>query len=136
MSEPSPAQVFRALEQMPNRLNTFWEEHGATLVGAALGQSLPILGHLADVELIYGARLRQAKLRDHASWQTLLAQTPTDKHALLARAAIANFIRLRRWNLEHCREQDLVERRADVLIMIAQHDRKRYRQLEQLVTSG
>ncbi len=135
MAEPSPQQVFRALEQMPPRLRTFWSDHEETLAYEAVAQALPILGHLADVELIYGARLRQVKLRDHASWQTLVGQTPEDKHTAIANAAIENFIRLRRWNLEHCREQELVERRADVLVMIAQHDRKRYRQLEQLVAS-
>ncbi|MEM6428967.1 MAG: hypothetical protein AAF708_06975 [Deinococcota bacterium] len=120
---------------MPDQLTTLWQARAQDLSQQRLGKVVLILGHLADVELIYGARLRQNKLAGHSNWQVLIQETRPEHYILMANASLRCFMRLRDWNLEYCHGQDLGDGHYEVLGLIAQHDAKRYAQLEALMTT-
>jgi hypothetical protein len=120
---------------MPDQLTTLWQAHAHDLSQQRLGKVLLILGHLADVELIYGARLRQNKLAGHSNWQVLIQETRPEHYILMANASLRCFMRLRDWNLEYCQGKDLSESHYEVLSLITQHDAKRFTQLEALMTA-
>jgi len=126
------ADVLAPLEAMANTLQDLWQQREPSLNTARLSKVLLILGHLADVEMVYGARLRQRKLAGHSTWQTLIQESRPEHHALLARASLQTFVSLRHWNLTYCRDITLASAHHDVLVLIGQHDRKRLAQIDAL----
>lgn len=125
-------KVLEPLQSMPDQLATLWQQREAALDDARLSKVLLILGHLADVELVYGARLRQRKLAGHSTWQTLIQDARPEHHLLLARASLQTFVSLRHWNIRYCRDISLSPAQHEVLALISQHDAKRLNQLDAL----
>jgi hypothetical protein len=125
-------EVLEPLETMTVKLQTLWQQRQTSLDDARLSKVLLILGHLADVELVYGARLRQHKLAGHSTWQTLIQEAHAEHRLLLARASLQTFVSLRRRNIAYCRDINLSAAHHEVLALISQHDTKRLAQLEAL----
>jgi hypothetical protein len=125
--------VLEPLQAMPAKLHTLWQQHEASLDDARLSKVLLILGHLADVELVYGAKLRQRKLAGHSTWQTLIQEARSEHQLLLARASLRTFVSLRSWNVGYCQDIDLKPEHHEILALIGQHDYKRLTQLSALM---
>jgi hypothetical protein len=128
--------VLEPLHAMPDKLQTLWQQHEASLDEARLSKVLLILGHLADVELVYGAKLRQRKLAGHSTWQTLIQDARAEHRWLLARASLQTFVSLRHWNVNYCQDIDLKPEHHDILALIGQHDNKRLTQLDALMRAN
>ena len=125
--------MLEPLHAMPDKLQDLWQQHEATLDEARLSKVLLILGHLADVELVYGAKLRQRKLAGHSTWQTLIQDAQPEHRLLLARASLRTFVNLRQWNVNYCQAIELDADHHKVLTLISQHDQKRLAQLDALM---
>ena len=125
--------VLEPLHVMPDKLQTLWQQHEMTLNDTRLSKVLLILGHLADVEMVYGAKLRQRKLAGHSTWQTLVQDARSEHHLLLARASLRTFVSLRQWNVSYCQAIDLTSEHHEMLALINQHDNKRLAQLDALM---
>lgn len=125
--------LLEPLHVMPDKLQGLWQQHEKTLDDARLSKVLLILGHLADVEMVYGAKLRQRKLAGHSTWQTLIQDAQPEHRFLLARASLRTFVDLRQWNVGYCQAIDLTSEHHALLALINQHDNKRLAQLEALM---
>jgi hypothetical protein len=138
----------------PQRMRDLVERLGSNGLERSWGpgkwNARQIICHLADVEVAFAFRIRQALAEDRHVIQPFDESTWAKPYASLdARAAADSYVALRRWNLalletlpkhafskplNHPERGDMVFR--DLIATMAGHDLNHLRQLEQISADG
>lgn len=124
--------IVAVLQAMPDKLEHFWQQYQHLLEGSLLTQVLPIVCHLADVEVVYSGKLWRVAPPEHCSWLELSRQFPGQYQPSVAYAARLAFARARQYNVDYCRETGLEHKALGFLKLMVQHDVKRFKEMAML----